>query len=495
MAVRWFLPGLILLVSTTSCQQQTLTILHTNDMHASFVPHEAGWVRSAPKPMVGGFVELTAAVDSLRALHPDALLLDAGDVMTGNPICDITSGGAQGGLLFEMMNRIGYDAWCPGNHDLDISQENLKRLIAIARFPVVSANLVNEQNERPFGNRDYVILERAGLQIGIIGIMSQQLYSLVNQNNLTGVRVLSPIETVQRLVKELDPKTDLLIALTHEGVDEDSVLAEAVSGLDLIVGGHSHTRLREPKIVNSVVIVQAGSNCENLGILELTVKDDRIAAQHGMLLQLWSREGKRVTRLNGIVDSVRTEIDKEYGEVIAELKEDWRREEGESNIANFVLEAQRAAAGADVSFINTAGIRRDVPAGPLTKRALYEVLPFRNVLVTFQLSGSQIRDVMVYLLTKKPGIQLSGVTCRWRATPGGGAEILDLAIQGKPVDDARQYPCAASDYFIGEAARYIGMSIGHPVFLRKTLFDIALQAARKQYHISSPIEHRIQEVR
>jgi 2',3'-cyclic-nucleotide 2'-phosphodiesterase (5'-nucleotidase family) len=495
MAVRWLLPGLFLLVTTTSCQQQTLTILHTNDMHASFIPHEAGWVRSAPKPMVGGFVELTAAVDSLRALHPGALLLDAGDVMTGNPICDIPFGGAQGGLLFDMMNRIGYDVWCPGNHDFDISQENLKHLIAVAHFPAVSANLVNDRNERTFGNRDYVILERAGLRIGIIGIISQQLYSLVNQNNLTGVRVLSPVETVQRLVKELDPRTDLIIALTHQGVDDDSVMAEEVTGLDLIIGGHSHTRLREPKVVHGVVIAQAGSNCENLGILELTVSDDRIVAHHGSLLQLWSRDGKRITRLSGVVDSARTEIDREYSEVIAELKEDWRRGDGESNVANFVLEAQRAAAGAEVSFLNTAGLRRDVPAGPLTKRALYEVLPFRNVLVTFQLSGRQLREVMMYFLTKKPGIQMSGVTCRWRALPGGGVELLELNVQGKPVNDATTYPCAASDYFVGEAIRYLGMPLDRPVFFQKTLFDIALEAARKGQHLTSPIENRIQEVR
>jgi 2',3'-cyclic-nucleotide 2'-phosphodiesterase (5'-nucleotidase family) len=495
MNLRWLVPGLFWLAGTVSCQQQTLTLLHTNDMHASFIPHEASWIRSGEKPMVGGFIELASAVDSLRALYPDALLLDAGDVMTGNPICDIPYGGAQGGLLFEMMNRIGYDVWCPGNHDFDISQENLKSLISVAHFPTVSANLVNDDGRRVLGNRESVIIERGGVRIGIIGIISQQLYNLVNQNNLTGVRVLSPVETVQRLVNELDPKTDLIIALTHEGVDDDSVLAEGVTGLDVIVGGHSHTRLRQPRVVHSVVIVQAGSNCENLGILQLTINDDKVTAHHGQLLQLWSREGKGRSRLSGIVDSTRTTIDREYSEVIAELKEDWRRGEGESNVANFVLEAQRAAAGAQISLINTAGIRRDVPAGPLTRRTLYEVLPFRNVLVTFQLSGAQVRDVMTYYLTKKPGIQMSGVTCRWRKTSDGGVELLELAVQGKSVDDATMYTCAASDYFIGEAARYIGMTIERPVFLRKTLFEVAQEAARQAKTIVSPIENRIQEVR
>lgn len=495
MPIRLLLLGLLCVVGQASSQDHIVTILHTNDMHASFLPREAAWVKSNPKPMVGGFNELVAVVDSIRAAHPDALLFDAGDVMTGNPICDMPYRGAQGGYLLEMMNRIGYNIWCPGNHDLDISQENLKALTAVAEFPTVSANLVNDNGDRVLGNRDYVILERDGLKIGVIGIISQQLYNLVNQNNLAGVRVLPPAETVQRLVDELDQKTDVLIALTHQGFDEDSMMAETVHGLDVIVGGHSHTRLRQPRVVNSVVIAQTGSNCENLGVLELTVRDDRVVAHRGELLQLWTRDGKRHTRLSGMIDSIRTDIDREYSEVIADLQDDWRRADGESNVANFVLEAQREAAGAQISFINTAGIRRDVPAGPLTKRELYEVLPFRNVLVTFQLSGRELWNVMTHYLTKKPGIQMSGLACRWRKTPEGGAEIIELRIQGNPVDESMMYICAASDYFIGEAPRYIGMTIERPVFLRKTLFEVALEAAREQKTIVSIIENRIQEIK
>jgi 2',3'-cyclic-nucleotide 2'-phosphodiesterase (5'-nucleotidase family) len=218
-------------------------ILHTNDMHASFVPHEAMWVKNSPRPLVGGFVELEHAIDSMRAAAPATLLLDAGDVMTGNPITEREYHGAKGGLLFAMMNELGYDAWTPGNHDLDISQENLRALAAIAQFPTVNANLVDAENRFRLNNRPTLIVERGGIRVGIIGIMLQDLYAMVNQKNLIGVRVLPPVETVQRYVDELDPQTDLIVALTHQGVEDDSVLASRVHGLDVIVGGHSHTRL------------------------------------------------------------------------------------------------------------------------------------------------------------------------------------------------------------------------------------------------------------
>lgn len=486
--------ALLLVSSCTFTQQKTITILHTNDLHASFIPRQATWVRSDPKPMVGGFNELAYAIDSIRSVVPATLLLDAGDVMTGNPISDIPYKGAEGGALFEMMNRIGYDAWAPGNHDLDISQDNLRALIRIAEFPSLSANLVNDAGELAVGNTASTIIERGGLRIGIFGLMLQRLAGVVNQNNIVGIRVLSPVETAQRMIDELKPKTDLVIAVTHQGADEDSMLAASVTGLDVIVGGHSHTRLQRPKVVNDVIIVQAGGYCENLGILELTVENGRVVRHNGRLLQLWAREG-RTSRLSSFIDSMKTEIDRVYAEVIATLKEDWKRASGkESNIGNFIINAMKEAAGAEIGFANSHGIRKDVAAGPLTKRDVYEVLPFRNVLVTFQLSGKQLRSIMDYYLNRKPAIEFTGIACEWKKAADGKAEVVGIKVNGTPVDDSRMYTCATSDFFAGQSKQYIGMELDRVIFLNDTVFDVVVAAARKAKVISSPIENRVREV-
>jgi len=484
----------LVVLSLSSAQLKTITILHTNDIHASFVPHEAFWIRDTPKPMVGGFRELEFIVDSIRKVKPATLLLDAGDVMTGNPITDMPYAGAEGGTLFEMMNRVGYDAWCIGNHDFDISQENLVGLTKIAKFPTLSANIVNDKSEFPVNNSPYAVIERGGLRIGIIGLMTQGLYNLVNQNNLVGIRVLSPVETARKLIDKLDAETDLLIAVTHQGVEDDSILAEGTTGLDVIVGGHSHTRLRKPRLINGVVIVQAGSNCENLGELELTVEDDQVTHYDGKLVQLWAGKDRPATPLSQFIDSIQGKIDEEYSEVIATLKQDWTRKDEESGIGNFITDAQREAAGAQVAFTNNRGIRRNVSAGPLTKRDLFEVLPFRNVLTTFQLSGKQLRDVVAYYIEGRAYIQTSGIACEWKQAPGGKQDIVSLKIGGKPIEDEKMYVCAASDYFVGEAKRYIGVEIETPVFLKQTMFDAVERAARTAKVISSHIEHRIKQV-
>lgn len=480
-------------------QPREVVLLHTNDMHASYLPKEALWVKGETKPLVGGFLELAATVDSLKKVYPSALLLDAGDVMTGNPVTEYGYRGARGGVLFEMMNIIGYDLWTPGNHDLDISQENLHGLIRIARFPTINANMVNDRGALLFGQGPTIILERNGVRIGIIGIMSQKLYGLANPKNLTGIRVLSPEETTQKYIDELDPKTDLIVALTHQGADEDSLLAQSVTGLDVIVGGHSHTRLRAPSIVNGVVIAQAGSNVENLGILRLTVENDRVTASNGRLLQLWvrpdarseSRAGGRLAPLAKLIDSVHAAIEDDYSEVLGTLGLDWIRGRGETEIGQFIANAQREGAGAEIGFMNKHGIRKDQKAGRMTKKDLFEILPFANMLTTFQLSGREVRAVLSYYVESNPAIEINGVAAEWKMTRDGRTEFSSITVQGKPLDDGRMYICAASDYFVGEAKHYIGLEIPAPIYLKQSVFEVVAEAVRKVGKIGPSVTSRI----
>jgi len=491
------LPLFIALTATTAlyCQPKIITILHTNDMHASFIPHEAFWVKENPKPFIGGFNELSFIVDSIRQAKPATFLVDAGDVMTGNPITEYTYRGAEGGALFEMMNRIGYELWTPGNHDFDISSANLRKLTAIARFPTVSANILDTLNQFPVNNNEYIILRKNGLTIGVIGMMSDDFYNLVNQNSSAGIKILPSIETMQRLAAELYPQTDLLIALTHQGIDEDSIMATKVQGLDIIIGGHSHTRLRHPKRVNNVLIVQTGSNLENLGVLDLKVEKHHVISYDGKLIPLWVNAARPKTELSTFIDSIKLAIDRDYSKVIATLKTDWNRSRGESGIGNFISDAQREAAGADIGFMNSSGIRKDLTAGPVTKRDIFEILPFRNILVKFELTGKQLRSMIEFMLKEHTGVQTSGIQCTWRKMSDGGIEITTFLVNGKPLDEERSYIGAASDYMMGEAKKYFGIDTPKLIFLNQTVFEAIEKKVRSLKEITSPIENRLQLVK
>ena len=484
----------LLFVFPLASQPKSLTILHTNDIHANFIPHEATWIRETPKPMIGGINELSFALDSIRKINSATLYLDAGDIMTGNPITEYEYKGALGGALFEMMNMIGCEAWCLGNHDFDLGQQNLLKLTTIAKFPTLSANVVNDKGDYPVNNKPYVIMEKNGLKIGIIGVMSQGLYGLVNQTMLVGIRVLSPIATTQKFIDELQAKTDLIIALTHEGVDDDSVLAMNVHGLNVIVGGHSHTRLKKPKFINGVIIVQTGSNCENLGVLDLTVENKKVTQYNGQLLQLWYNGARPKTVLSAFIDSVQHGIEKDYSQEIGKLNTDWvRNDNSESGIGDFLADAQREAAHADVGFMNNAGIRKNLSAGPITKRDIFEILPFRNILTTFQLSGTEVKTIVRNYIEKHLRIQTSGIQCEWKRAADGNVEIVKLEINGRPFNENATYIGAASDYFVGEAKHYLGIEILQPIYLQQTVFDTIEKKVLNEKEVDSKVENRFKE--
>jgi 5'-nucleotidase/UDP-sugar diphosphatase len=243
-----------------------------------------------------------------------------------------------------------------------------------------------------------------------------------------------------------------------------------------------------------VLIVQTGSNVENLGILRLTVDNGTITRYDGNLLSLRTATTLTPNRTTALVDSMQSELEVEYSEVVGSLSADWIRKDGQSAIGTFIAEAQRKAAGADISFMNNHGIRRDLPAGPVTKKAVFEVLPFRNVLVTFQLTGAQLREIIRYDIEKHPAIQIAGTDVRWKADSEGGVESAVISVNGKPLDESRSYSCVASDYFVGEAKRYLGLEINAPIYLRQTLFDVVLAAIRSGKKVTPEVLYSIVKV-
>jgi 2',3'-cyclic-nucleotide 2'-phosphodiesterase (5'-nucleotidase family) len=492
--------ALLALLCIVSCAQpQALTILHTNDMHAGFLPHEAAWIQSVPKPMVGGFTELSWMVDSIRKAKGDVLLLDGGDVMTGTPISEFEYNGTPGGALFEMMNKIGYDAWTIGNHDLDISQENLRALTAIARFPTLSANLTDSSGKAVLNNREYVIVKKNGLRVGIIGLMTRDLFNVTNTNNLHGLAVGNAASVAQRIIDKIEPETDLIIALAHEGVEDDSALAATTHGLGVIIGAHSHTRLKVPKMVNGVIICQAGANGENLGELDLTVEGHKVTSHEGKLITLWQRNDRAKSELSMMVDSLRGRVDQEYAEVLGTLTEDWKRSRsGESNIGSFIADALREAGKADIGITNSSGIRKDLTAGNIRRLDLFEVSPFRNVLCTFRLSGKEVRELVGrYVQSVADGrtsIDLSGITCTWKRS-GSGIAIASLKIGGNDIREEQEYLCATSDFLVNQSGKYLGMVPSDVLYNTMTIAQSLAAKVQRDKTVHGELVRRFQELR
>ncbi|MDR0976992.1 MAG: metallophosphatase [Prevotellaceae bacterium] len=271
--------GLLLLCFTLSvAAQQTkeLVILHTSDTHSRIEPISP--TASDRNAGMGGTVRRAAYIAEMRREHPDNLLLfDCGDISQGTPYYNVYRGEVE----VKMMNLMGYDAMVIGNHEFDFGEENMARLFSMAHFPVVSANYDVTGTPLEGLVKPYVIFHKNGLKIGVFGL-STHLAGLVQAEKCVGITYNDPYTAAQQMADLLrtTEKCDVVICLSHLGYQLtnapcDTEMVRRTSGIDLVLGGHSHTFMSEPAYVMnkegvSVPVLHSGASGVFVGKIVLT---------------------------------------------------------------------------------------------------------------------------------------------------------------------------------------------------------------------------------
>lgn len=266
----------ILFIQVLIAKEVKIVILHTNDTHSRIepLPKESG-NRNAG---LGGILRREALFNQYLQKEENLLIFDSGDFSQGTPYYNLYKGEVE----VKFMSKLGYDAVTIGNHEFDYGLENMARLFQEANFSVVCANYDFSKTLLKDLVTPYVVLERGGVKIGVFGL-GAALEGLVQAKNYVGVDYLDPIKTANRVVKQLkeQEKCDLVICLSHLGLYasskypvSDEVLARETKDIDLILGGHSHTFMKEPKVyLNSeggnVIISQTGKSGFYVGKIEL----------------------------------------------------------------------------------------------------------------------------------------------------------------------------------------------------------------------------------
>lgn len=452
---------LLALIAGCAAPRYSLTVLHTNDIHGKFAPERAAW--RPDSAWVGGFAPLSGALDSVRAADSRTIYIDAGDLMTGNPICDIVENGTEGGALLEMIERCGCDVISVGNHEFDLGAEHLREFLDASGVPWVCGNVrwtATGEALRPA----YRILERGKLRIGVIGLILTDLAGVVAQQAVQPFTVQDIADAAQPLIDELDPQTDLIILLTHNGLEKDKELAHSISGCDVIVGGHSHTRLTEPIIENDVIIAQAGSYLKNLGVLRLEIQGDRVRGHHGELVELLRERFQPDSAVANYCRQFEEQIAREYGDTIAVAATDWTRSyNATSAIGNLLCDLLRTAYSADFAIVNSGGIRKDIPAGPVRKLDIVELLPFVNSVTAFDATGAELqifaeRQAAAQMSGKQETLQMSGIEISYVNDQGTARDIVPL-VAGTRLEAERVYRGISIDYvLISQADKYLGFA-------------------------------------
>jgi 2',3'-cyclic-nucleotide 2'-phosphodiesterase (5'-nucleotidase family) len=475
-------------------QVQSLTILHMNDLHGHVLPYQDKTIREDQR--VGGAAYFAAIIQQERARNPEGtILLSAGDMFQGTPISNLLKGKP----VIEIMNHLRFDAMTLGNHEFDWGRDALDELGSAARFPFLAANIAKSGGGGLEGVKPYVLLKRGGMDIAVIGVITPETPYMTKPAHVSDLSFQEPASVLPDLVQKVRREgAGLVIVLSHLGLDADKELARQVSGIDVIVGGHSHTVVSEPVRVNDTLIIQAGSYGAYVGALSLEVDPEsrKIVSYPGqnVLRPVVALEqapsDPAVAALVGRYDRA---LKPEFARVVGNSEVDLMREAmAESNVGNLIADAIREAGGADIGFQNGGGIRADLPAGDITMEGLYTLLPFDNVVVTMTLKGEQVLQLLEISgeLSNKI-LQVSGLSVVYDLSRPAGSRVARASIRGRSLRRDAFYRVATNDFLASGGDRFTPFKDGSNLVYGDTLRDVVSEYLGKHSPVRPAVEQRI----
>lgn len=415
------LPGLV--------WAEAVTILGINDMHAGIdnLPRLAGFLKAE------------------RAATPDALLMSAGDNRTGNPYVDAVS--EPGMPMIKLMNQMKFDISTLGNHEFDSGEEMLRNCINAAHFPFVCAN-VHATAEAELNLPPYHFFERNGVRICVLGLLQTGINGLpdVHPAQVKNLKFSNPFEIVRNYAF-LRKQCDVLILLTHLGFEDDVKLAKMFPEADIIIGGHSHTRVEKETVVNGVLVTQTENKAKYISRIVLDVDKGKIKSRKYELVPLHNVEED--ADMAAAVREVKNNPDmlRRLTTVKAPIE---RRE----SLGCMMADAVRHAAGTDVAIVNIGNVRmHHFPAGPLCVEDCFRIDPFGNKIAVLKVSGKEL----IVFLNAVPTADRHGAPCvsgmRYKATKPAAAlqpmVISEAYLEnGTPITPNGTYTMATNTYLL-----------------------------------------------
>lgn len=431
----FFITSIILLTSYVfPAWSFDLTILHTNDMHA----HLGGIKEKTEKPCftsntsncVGGVARLAQAILDIRQTVPNSILLDAGDHFVGTAFYSDFLDTPDQFPFIEFVNRLGYVATAPGNHEFDNGCDVFFSAIRKLNFPVIASNLTFTDPNMQSAILPWTIVEREGKQIGIIGLA---LESTATTSNVCSEAVFSDAETaLRKAIKELQKQNVFtIIVLSHLGTNIDIEMASKVEGVSVIVGGHTHTLLSNthpgalgpyPVVKNSpsghpVLVVTAKEKCIYLGRLDVTFNEKGIPQKwkgNPILLNEPLTNDPAITSIAGLLDTygrpIQEKLEAKIGEIADPRNPSFDTSQYSDNVvddnpsfyarkqegltANIILDAVLEAGknyDAQVAILGTGLIRGSLPVGIVSKLDISTIIPIEDKLYVGELSGENLQ--------------------------------------------------------------------------------------------------------
>lgn len=406
-----------------------VTILGINDMHAD----------------VDNLPQLASCLKAERAKNPNLLLLSAGDNRTGSPYVD--SGEYPGAPMIQLMNRLGFNLSTLGNHEFDSGVEALSYCLNLAEFPFVCAN-VKSSPEQALYLKPYHIFERDGVRIGVLGLIQIGDNGMpdAHPDQVKTLQFRSPFETA-RDYAYLREQCDILVLLTHMGFEDEVKLAEQFPEADVIIGGHSHTRVEKEHVVNGVLVTQAENKAKYLTKITFDVEGGKVQGRKFELISL--RSLPKDADMQAAVNKVKNNpyMTRRLTTITSDIT-------NRESLGCLMADALRYSVPSDIAVVNMGNVRlENLPAGEFKVEDCYRLDPFGNKSVVFKATGKEL----IAFLNAVPATDHHGAPCvsgiRYKAVKPA-AELQPMRIteitlsDGTPIDPDRYYTVVTNSYLM-----------------------------------------------
>jgi len=439
------------------------TILHSNDMHGDFQAE----VQGKEGRLIGGLARLSGYINKVRSEEENVLYVISGDMVQGSLI----DSEYKGISTIEIMNYLAPDVVTLGNHEFDYGLPHLLFLEKMANFPIVNANLyIRKYNKRLM--RPHLVLSKAGFDILFTGVITEKVLDSIRQDKL-----ISSFVTLEEASTEVGRITnayksddiDLTILLTHIGYDSDLELARLLKpewGVDIIIGGHSHTVLEKPTLENNIIIVQAGVGTDQIGRLDVAVDDETnsVVEYKWSLIPIDERLAEPDKQLQDYIASFQLAVDRKYKTVLCKLsqKHTHPQREVETSLGNLVSDAFAETAECDVILLGSGSIRT-TEFGPLvTLSDLLACFPYNDILTRYTIGGDKLRQIFTHIMrpeNRNGEGECYQVNSRMRAVFNDETrQLISLRVDDQEVQDQQPYRVCMQGYHSGNSQKNLNIT-------------------------------------
>ena len=481
-----------------------ITLLHSNDMHGDFLADHVD------EKLTGGVSMLSGYLTKCRNEDPNVIYAIAGDMFRGSVI----DSEYQGLSTIQIVNLLAPDIVTIGNHETDYGVAHLLFLEKMATFPIINANLYIKQNDtRLF--RPCHIMEIDGMRILFIGILTEEVISQTKGEKLIGsfIGIEEAAKEVGKICNAYNSlDIDLTVLLTHIGFEEDKKLAEILDpdwGVDIIIGGHSHTFLTEPAIVNDILIVQAGTGTDQIGRFDLKIDTDenRVISYEWHPVPIDENHCPKDPRMEEFIASIKAKTDLKYARVVANFDYELEHHDRwiQTELGGVFADAMKESLGVDVFFMGSGSVRKRHMGPIVTLQDFTECYPYDGKSYGLHVTGAQLKKALLFIY--RDAAWLGNHTEFYQLSKGmhvvyskAEHKLLKCELDGEEVEDDKIYIIGIQEFHYNNLPEFFGLTYeevkanGEPKVLTTSDVQTLLEYFENNKHLGFGLEGRLELV-